>query len=72
VSADVSIPRFRTAVRVRRWVLLFEGKVISPLTETVYVYIHIYPHIPRIQKLVRLAIECGISQSTKRIDEYKI
>jgi hypothetical protein len=75
-------------VHLRRWVLLFEGRVISPLTETVYIYIyiyiyvyiyihththtHTYPHISWIQKLVRLAIECGISQSTKHIDEYNL
>jgi hypothetical protein len=34
-SVDVSIPRFWTAVRLCRWILLFEGRVNSPLREAV-------------------------------------
>jgi hypothetical protein len=35
LSADVSFPRIRPAVRLRRWVPLFEGRVNSPLRQTV-------------------------------------
>jgi hypothetical protein len=34
-SADVSTPRIRTAERLRKWVLVFECRVNSPLRHTV-------------------------------------
>jgi hypothetical protein len=38
MSANVSIPRIRTTMCLRSWVLLFEGRVNSPLRQTEHTY----------------------------------
>jgi hypothetical protein len=42
-SGDVYFPLIRTAVCLRRWVLLFEGRVSSPLWQTVHIIFHESP-----------------------------
>jgi hypothetical protein len=50
--ADVSTPRIRTAVRMRRFVLLFEGRVNFPVTMVINDNVIIQAHTPHTQRLL--------------------